>query len=404
MSDLEALLRDTLHGRAATVIDAPPLLGAPDRHGRSRWLLVAATVAAVLVAGGGIAVWGLGRGTSSQHSGGGYARTCSATLPAAWKKASAAPEVTVEGHYASVVAVTSYGDVVTWMTGRLHQVAHVGLRKNTGTTRTLFAGAPDDSISTSVDGPDLVLSVAPTGSGQSLGPNVQDVVAIDLRTSTVRHLLPAAGMPAGDVVGDRAAVVLDGLVYWTAVPRGAQAKSGSGTVLAYDLTRHRASVVARHASLQSTEDERRGVFWTGGGVVARGVPAAVPGPRAKGVTAVVSDGTNFAWLGAGNPRVLGWADAAGDERRWSLDTVDGPGVEFQPIAVSGPFVFLEPMGSGDPHAYVLDTRTGATADSGIMASGGTAHGTSVAMITRHDDNGALGTVLVDTAHLPTLTC
>ncbi len=403
MSDIEQLLRDTLHGRAATIFDGPELLTAAPHHAaRSRWLLVAAAVAAVLVAAGGVAVWGLGRGTSEQ-SGGGYARTCPATLPAAWKAAFTATPITVDGRGTSVRKLTAYGDLLSWLDSAGSQ--HLGIRSATGRVHSLDDVMRGRTLSgNSVDGRTLVLSIAPKATKRIPDGMVDDIVAVDLRTFAVRDVLTAAHQPVGYVVADKAAVVQDGVVYWVSV-RGTEdpsSVSGQGTVLAFSLRTGRTRTVG-HAPALLTYDDPRGVFWAGGGVPRRHVPSAVPPAQdAQGRSSIaVSDGRDFAWLRTARSHLVGWADAAGDERSWQLPRSDD---DIIPVAVSGPFVFLA-LGTVRPDLFVLDTRSGAVVDSGwetFMVATGT--GSRVVFGARANTHGPLSNVALDTEHLPELHC
>ncbi|WP_375503331.1 hypothetical protein [uncultured Jatrophihabitans sp.] len=407
MTDLDQLLRDTLHARAATITEAPHLETTPRRADRSRWLLVAASVATVLVAAGGVAVWGLGRSNGQDHAGGGYAQSCPAMLPKAWSDAFAAPRSTVPGFSASVVAATAYGDVVVWGDVQTDTTTGIGLRPVGGTVRTLYTVPAGWTVQTSVDGADLVLSLGPV----ARGPNVKDIVAINLRTSTVRHLLPLTGTLSDTAVADRAASVLDGIVYWIAIPHGTDPGQSVGAVVAYDLRRHRATVVAHAHGLLAQPDDPGGVMWDGGGVARRGVPAAVPSTRSddyhsisRTYGSVVTDGIDYAWIPIDRQNQVVWTDTRGDARSWTLAAGSVPG-KPDVVAVSGPFVVLLPDEHEAPRYYVLDTRTGALAATGVDATGaGVTLGTRMVLGTQAASQAPTTSIVLDTAHLPRLTC
>ena len=404
--DLEQLLRDTLQGRAATVTDAPTVPapdGRSDGSRRSHWLLVAATVALILVVGAGVAVWGLGHGGSAEKSGGGYARSCRAALPPAWRTALTAAPTAVQGRPTTVLELTRYGDVVDWLDA--NGAEHLGLRSSSGQLRSLDDVLRGRRLSgTGVDGRTLLLSIAPAVTRAVPDPLVDDLEAVDLSDLEARDVLAAPGVPLDTVVADKAAAIVGGTVYWVAVPRGTQDPSTAGRVLALHLATGRVEVAGQATNLLSGPDEPRGVLWDGGTVRRPGVPASVPALRDNGYDPVVSNGPDFAWLRSdADVHLIGWADTAGAERRWEVSTI-GRDVRADPIAVSGPFVLLGPQGVGDGHLFVLDTRTGAVADSGLQSFGATAHGTRVAVVTRANDRTPSRTTVLDTAHLPGLHC
>ena len=300
--------------------------------------------------------------------------------------------------------MTPSGDVVDWFDTA--GTEHLGLRDTSGRLRSLDDVLRGRRLSgTGVDGRTLLLSIAPTATKAVPDPLVDDLVAVDLSDLTARDVLDAPGVPHDTLVADKAAAVVDGTVYWVAVPRGAQDPSTSGTVLALHLATGRVQVVGHAANLLSGPDEPRGVFWTGGTVRRSGVPASVPALRDDGYDPVVSNGPDFAWLRSdGDLHLIGWADTTGDQRRWDVTTSGGADVRADPIAVSGPFVLLEPQGVGDAHVFVLDTRTGAVADGGVQTFGATADGTRVAVTTRADDRAPFRSTVLDTTHLPGLQC
>lgn len=365
MSDLDQLLRDTLHARAATVTDAPALeTDAPQRSDRSRWLLVAASVATVLLAGA--AVGYVARNEHEQtQAGGDAASACAADLPTSWQHAVDAATLTADGAQAYPEEGSTNGSIIVGTYSKaLGQNLYLRA-KNGGSTKLM--NIPFDRISgnTSWDGRYLAVGSAPKIPADSPDTPVDDIAVVDTVLHRTTHLLAKSPTPAGWVVGRGAVVVRSGIVYWGATPTS---ESESGIVLSYAMSTHRYRIVARLSVYPAVQpDPRGGVAWPGGRAGRIVAPARVPPviDAAEGIPAyVVSDGRNWAWTYRTHDRAtITWAAASGAGRSFVVDPIHDRRFPPSVNATAGPYVFfgLDEYGSV---SYVLDTRTGAVAPTG----------------------------------------
>lgn len=362
--DIDQLLSDTLHGRAATVTDAPPVADNLSGGHRSRWLLVAATAVTVFAIGAGVAY--LSHDDRQGTPAGDEAPSaCATVLPVAWSRASDARPVSAGGLPAVPDEGAADGSVVL-STYRKAVGQTVFVRGRDGRATKLVT-VPDNRITghTSWDGRYLAVASAPKIPTDSPDTPVDDIAVLDTRRHRTVHVLTDAPTPAGWVVGRGAVVVRGGIVYWGETP---SAEAETGSVLSYDIARDRYRIVARLAEYPSVQpDPRGGVTWPGSTVGHRTAPPDVPAvvDAAGDIPAyVVTDGRNWAWTFRTHDRAtIDWAAAGGAGRSVLVDPVHDRRFPPSLDATAGPYVFFGLNGYGSV-SYVLDTRTGAVAPTG----------------------------------------
>ena len=414
--DLEQLVRSTLHERAAEV-DSGPQWAAASRATR-RWPVVTVAAAAVVLIAGAGAVWRAERSTRDL-AGGRYPATCAAALPPAWLKALNARPISVDGSPAEVDGVTSDGSAIA-QTLRGRYAEQLLLVSPTGAVTPLYSLPEGGSgLETDVGGSSVVLSISASrkvDATTNFISGVTSIVAINTRThhiSRLLHTAPTALRPsardarsARNQVGN--AVVQGQWVYWT-VPKG-KPSAAKGVVVGYDFATHHYRRVGTYHHGGGVTRDARGVWWPGGSIAASHVPSGVaplhPETTFRRVFqhSVDTDGKDFAWAQTAE-RIVHWAGpdsrSAGFEVE-QMDSDDDPG--FQPIVgVAGHVVLMFTTDQSATY-HLLDTRTGALADTDIGPGGSAFAVGSTLYLTRPLSGAGQGTVVIDTAKLPELHC
>jgi hypothetical protein len=278
------------------------------------------------------------------------------TLPAAWNSARSSAPLRVDGHNAVPHASTPGGDLVLSWDPTPTTVA-IGLRAKDGAVTQLGSFPQQNSGGPAVvatDGKHVVVTNSPDAFSP---PN--DIVLFDVAAKSPLHLLDAAPVPAGWVVGSDVALQ-DGYVYWGMTPPN---DDSHGMVIRYSIAKDSYRVLARPDRDPRVVSDTRGVAWPGGAVYRKGLPSALNpllDQTGDPVDRLVTDGRTYAWqMIKGDQTVFHWADSSGATRTFRLslgEGHDGAGV----TAVSGPFLFFHVNWSSDTES-VLDTRTGALA-------------------------------------------
>jgi hypothetical protein len=397
MIDLEDELRE-LYADTDYVHDAAERIRAtlakPARRRPVGRTIAAAVTVAACVAGAAVAIGWHERATTRA---GASPTTCTAELPAAWRRAlNAATPITIDGAPAAPIMFTSAGDVIVGWTTRTG-VARIGVTGADGTTRTLLPALGKHlGGGYALEGDTLVVS--PTRWGTSMG-------VIDVRTGTAHKVSLKPAMPHGYLSSDRVAIQ-DGVVYFGASPR----RDGiGGVIIGYDLARGTSHVVARTAGPVFVRQDARGVVWAAGQIRAAGTPTVVPGPRA--VHDVYGDGSDYAWnVNWHKNHEISWTGGDGTTKTFTVRAPDHPSGVPIALAVSGPYVLLAPYSGSrpfrnertDPTQFsVLDTRTGAVAGLGVEMVDVSAAGLPTMLAFTNQDD---ATLRIDTARLPELRC
>lgn len=406
-TDIEDLVRSTLHEHASVIDTGPRWDGARPQRAR-HWPIIAAAAAVVLAVAGG-AAWRIGT-SNPDLSGGRLATSCNATLPPAWRTALDGPAFSIGGYTPPVIGVLSDGSAVATPVGGRYG-DDVVLIDTSGKVIPIYQLPRGGlGLNTEVSGHTVVLNIstAPKGS-HTISTRPTDIVDIDTRTRRVTHLLrhvppglrarPAHGR-TGAATND--AVLQDGVAYWTAAGRDLH----HGLVVGYDLRTHRYRKVGTYSGAAYLDHDARGVFWGGGAIPAPHLPPQVASladrtnPRNFLHTDVVTDGTHYAWS---QGQTVHWAGPDGEHADYRVPEIDHGGSGGVVYSVAGPFVLMYTAADAATF-HVLDTATGALADTGIEPAGPVAGLGSTLYLDRSVKPGLDETIPVDTAKLPGLTC
>jgi hypothetical protein len=437
--DLEGALRTMLRERATDIQQVPRRLASVADDARARtgdrtrrghgWLLLAATVAAVLaVAGGSVAIRELvaarhvrpsalistpslgppGPHPSIRPPGPNLtARTaCTASLPPAWVDGLTHGALPLGAKGTFPQGATSDGKLL--LTRDFGHSRDVVLLDHSGSPRSIYSVLDPDQheVGAAIEGHYVLITVnnRPRNAGQ-WEPFLTDILIINLNTGATTPILHAQTHgEQGTTPSITAAALFNGHVYWDQSP----AMVSTTTVIKdYDIASGTTRTAATRDVMWPTTTAA-GVSWDPHGRNGVGahatiqVPAALPAELAAAVPAnaratLVSDGTAYAWLDPSG--AVGW---------WSpgaahpvLVRVPG-GPWFGISAVAGPYVI-----SGS----ILDTRTGAIATGTSLdvlhggaeitgAAGGIAYGYTLPS----GKDGPQIAVRVDTTRLPELHC
>jgi hypothetical protein len=364
-----AYLAESMNSGGQTIVALRPHAepGARRRpHRRTAGLAVAAAVLAAAVS---VSVASL-RGTSEARNQAGSANAipvCMSRLPSSWGTALRAHPIRVAGQNLSIVAVDGQGDVIVQWTvagrslriGRVtgdavEQIARVALRADQAVARV------------AVDAHSVVVELMPRPEDGAQRVNVEDIVLIDRHTGRVTHLLPSAPIPPGYVsaAGPGSwAVLQDGVYYWL---EGPDQDNAPQTLLSYDTATK--AYAARATQQAAVYWSPLGISWDGGSIPAGGLPPVLP-PTEQHKQTLAYDGASVAWSTYDRPSLVHWSDRTGHTRVLEQKVMSQLAIE----AVSGPYILLT-SGEGDDHdkvngnVQILDTRTGALADTGINGS------------------------------------
>lgn len=390
MTDLEQLIRETLHDRAETVTSGPSWTPAdaaapagaeildliPPREPRPRrsWRGPAALLAAAAVVGGVVAAVVVTTRHGASHDRAAHSSlahrlapvdraACRATLPPAWRAAARAASTPLPGVQnpmlwgttADGTAVLQYSDlgdsqphsitdrigIVSPGSSALHELARI-------TTRTRGLGLDVD-----VDQNLVVVSV---DEGINRTERWTRILAIDTTTGLMTTIADVPASARGQLTG--AAFALDGNVYWhTKTGKGAD----SERIHVENLATGARSIAAR--GVFDLERSAAGVSWS---LTPWRMdrPASLPPAVAAHVNELsydsfVTDGSSYAWVSS-DGALEWWSAAVGHVVRVPHllarpFSISEPGMVW---AVAGPLVVYEPPHTGGER--ILDTRTGAT--------------------------------------------
>ncbi len=370
------------------------------RAHRSRVAPLLAAAAVVVSVSVGLALHNLGT-TDNAPGSGNATPACRTPLPTAWRTALHARQLTVDGKWLSADSITSDGLVVAhWYAadGSLH----LGTSSDGARIKDLFrlpVAANRFVTRIAADAKTAVIALAPNRPKDSPSSPVDELRLVDLATGRSENILPEAPMPVGDVVGPGGwAVIQDGVVYWLAGPDYDNAPQ---MLMSYDIA-HR-TYAARPTGEADVYWNPLGISWRDGSVPVHGLPPVLPATGEHHMT-VAYDGSAVAWSLYDDPSTVYWSDSSGVTRAVSQHLMSQVLVE----AVAGPYVLLT-YGEGDVKdqvngdVQVLDTRTGALADTGLNAYEANRSRNGTVTFSPNDAAGSPLLVL-DTGGLPPLTC
>jgi hypothetical protein len=417
-TELEALLRSTLTGRAESVQDARPFVAPARAPRRIRpWVPALAAAAVVIVVAAGVWI-----GVRLTHSSrpvhptptpnGLHAVRCMVPLPNAWQSAIAAGTVTVAGHTVTPLAIDAAGDVIAseptakrvrYIRQLVPYAYRLVLITAEGSIRTLYDTSPPEAwggmriagVSVERDWVAFAVNVGAASGGQ--GPVQLDV--LNSATGDVRVIRPGPLDPT-IVLGP---AILHGSVYWTDILAGQALEYGP--LYRYDIATGHRVVLDRHATSgpMVTGDA---VYWGHGAKDGDKITSAGHGqplPPDFDIAAAfghepVTDGRTVAWI---DPitmaRIMAWqpgmaAPVVVVPQRRSGNYVDG---------VTGHFLWWR---SWRGSSAVVDLRTGAAVHLDLPSTMG---GGIRVLVSGHLAVLPLAgsqLAFVDTAELPPLTC
>jgi len=367
LSDLEAAFQ-ALERRASAVYGEHDLdRTVANRRARTSThrRVVLATAAAVAVgASAAVASYLWTENDNRVSPAGSRTAVCVAPLPPQWRQALPAHQIRVDGQAVLPVQVDADGRVtVDWVVDGVEQVGQVGRDDSVSKIAQLPIPTGHGVMSVSVDSRSVVIVLfrLPTGSSGGSPSDTDDAVVIDRHTGAVTHLLAGAPVPSGYAFGGHWGNLVDGIYYWAEVPVRGDGRLND-LLMSYDPTDHSYAVKARGDSLNSNP---LGYFWDGGSFPLMDVPPVHPVVTDVAQT-MATDGKSLSWSTYDDPSTVFWSDVSGASRAFSQNLMHQVSID----GVSGPYVFLS-YGEGDDadkvsgSEHVLDTRTGALADTGV---------------------------------------
>jgi hypothetical protein len=323
---------------------------APPQRRRARTILpILAGAAAVATALGVISVGG--GGSARQGPGGAATPVCVTALPPAWQAALSARTVTVDGTGATGEAVGTDGTVVlSWLgTDGMWRVGTVAPGA-TNVHQVYRQPTPGRVWGFAADSHFAVVTV-----GRSKG-RVDEFVLVDLATGDTTN--PLADAPPGATPSDpKEPTLQDGTLYWLGDAEHAD------TLYSYDISAR--SYDSTQIDLADFHWTPLGFVWSDGSIPAAGLPSIRPPLSDRGIS-VAHDGSTLAWSYYDDAATVHWSEQSGTTR-----DLDQHVMQFLTVdAVAGPYVFLNSGEGSDTDqvtgdVQILDTRTGAMADTGL---------------------------------------
>lgn len=356
---------------------------------RGRRFLAGAAAAVVTV---GVAVGAAALYSPRGHnvSGGSATNVCVTKLPAAWNQALRGT-VPFAGIVPQPLTVTAGGSVIVQWTdtrgdlrvGRFtpsHSIEPLARIPMSSGSYTVHSAANDH------------YAVTPLFHGR----HIVAIDLVDLSNGRITPLLPRAPFARHAQVSPGSWLTIQhGTVYW---PASRTKHSAPNVLISYNIASR--SYSARQVAGPAVYLNPLGIYWQGGHLANGPLPPAHPAFGTRMTSA--SDGTAISW--SSDDRTIHWSDLDGATRTLQQHLSHFLGVD----GVAGPYVFFD-RGEGDDtdqlngNVHVLDTRTGAIADTHTQAwwTAVSRHGTMV-FATMIDKSSKVH--VVDTTKLPELTC
>lgn len=348
-----------------------------------------AAVAAISVGLLAVGATVLRSATAPDSTAGGGIAACIAPLPGAWRAAlDSAPVRAPGGATLDPAGITPSGNVLaSWST---RASVHLDVVSRAGRVTELYRHrlVPHELV-TQVR-TDATYAVV----GTSIGHHGNRIVLVDLATGKTRQLLAHAPLAHSAQIGPGAwIVVMNGSVYWPAAGR-------TWSVIGYDIATHR--YTSRRTPDEAVYATPDGISWSTGSIARAGLPPVHPAIGDAKLT-LATDGQHLAWSEYADPSHVSWSEQSGASR-----SVVQHVMHFLSVgAVSGPYVFLT-SGEGDDSdkvdgdLQVLDTRTGALADTGLQSWDQGVARNGLLALTANDPKKSMK--VLDTSNLPRITC